>query len=782
MNDSDLKAIFRAEEKDSLGFLGSQLSADRGQAMDYYFQRPFGNEVEGRSQVVTSDVSDTVDWILPSLLRIFTSGPEVVRFDPTGPEDEEAAQQATDYINHVFHTENPGFLLLHAWFKDALLQKNGMVKVWYDTSDDVNVQNYPSLEEPDALALAKDPETDIISRTENEDGTIGLSVRKTKGGGRSRVAGVPPEEFLISRDAKTIDEARFVGHRRKRMASDLIAEGYRRSLIDAIPGDDDAMMQGEERSARSRYNEDDTTASTLDKATRQITVTEGYLRVDYDGDGIAELRMVTMAGEVVLENEPVDVVPFADLTPVPMSHRWAGRSIAELVMDLQLIKSTLWRQALDNMYLTTNQRTEIVDGQVNLDDLLTSRPGGAVRVKAAGMMREIQVTPTFQHALGMIEYIDTVKEKRTGVTSYNQGVDANSLNKTAHGLQNILNQAQQRIELIARIFAETGVRRLFKLLLRCESKYTKKAKTIRLRNKWVPMDPANWASEMDVAVSVGLGTGNREQVMGQLMNLAGLMREQIMLQRGVDGPFVTRENIWNMNKAISENSGFKSPEMFFTDPTQPQTGPDGQPMQQPMQPDPAMAAEAMKGQIEQAKLQIEQMKLRGEAVSQERKDVLAAQQMQLEHMREMAKVDVQAKTAQQSGQIEVAKLADGHMARQQDRFHAVQDRVEDRQAMREDGETSRGHEIKMKNSERVSEGQPLIDHEAEMQKIADAIMQAGQQQQQSMMQAMQAIAQAQMQSTQALVAAITAPKRTNLITDAAGKPIASEQVVAPTGA
>lgn len=779
MNDSDLKAIFRAEEKDSLGFLGSQLSADRGQAMDYYFQRPFGNEVEGRSQVITSDVSDTVDWILPSLLRIFTSGPEVVRFDPTGPEDEEAAQQATDYINHVFHTENPGFLILHAWFKDALLQKNGMVKVWYDTSDDVNVQNYPSLEEPDALLLAKDPETDIISRTENEDGTIGLSVRKTKNVGRSCVVGVPPEEFLISRDAKSIDDARFVGHRRKRMASDLIAEGYDRKVIDAIPGDDDAIMQGEERQARSRYEEDTSTTSTMDKATRQITVTEGYLRIDYDGDGIAELRMVTMAGETVLENEPVDMVPFADLTPIPMSHRWAGRSVAELVMDLQLIKSTLWRQALDNMYLTTNQRTEIVDGQVNLDDLLTSRPGGAVRVKAAGMMREIQVTPTFQHALGMIEYIDTVKEKRTGVTSYNQGVDANSLNKTAHGLQNILNQAQQRIELIARIFAETGVRRLFKLLLRCESKYTKKAKTIRLRNKWVPMDPANWSSEMDVSVSVGLGTGNREQVMAQLMNIGGVMRELIVLQRGVDGPFVSRDNIWNWNKAIAENSGFKSPETFFSDPTQPPVGPDGQPMpQQSLQPDPAQMAEQMKASIEQQRLQIEAAKAQGEAVSKERTDALKAQEIQLKHMQEMAKIEVAAKTAQQTGQIEVAKLADGHMARQEGRVAQIEDKTIDRQFAMEDGETSRGHEVKMKNAERVAEGQPLIDHEAEMEKIAQAIMQNGQQQLAALQASMQAIAQAQMQSTQALVAAITAPKRTNLIRDASGQPVASEQVVA----
>ena len=774
MNDSDLKAIFRAEERASLGYIGGTLSADRAKAMDYYFQSPFGNEVEGRSQVVTSDVADTVDWILPSLLRIFTAGPEVVRFDPTGPEDEDQAAQATDYVNHVFSVENPGFMILMAWFKDALLQKNGIVKVWRDEGDKWKVENYPSLQPEEAELLAGDPDVEVISKTENEDGTLGLSVRHKRPYGKSTVSGVPPEEFLISRDARSIMDARFLGHRVRKMASDLIDEGYPRKLIDSIPGEE-TNDRTEEREARDRYedNEDDATGASMDRSTRRIVVTEGYLRVDYDGDGVAELRMITMAGNEILENEPVDDHPFADLTPIPMPHKWAGRSVADLVMDLQLIRSTILRQMLDNLYLVNNARMEVVADQVNLDDLLTSRPGGIVRTRAAGMVKPIEVPPVFQHAMPALEWLSAEKEKRTGVTSYNQGVDANSLNKTAHGLQNILNQAQQRIELIARVFAETGVRRLFKLILRCEAKHQTKEKLIRLRNKWVPMDPRTWSSEMDCSVAVGLGTGNRDQMLMQLMNIGGIMKEYIALQGGVEGPFVSRQNLWNWNKAVTENSGFKSPETFFSDPTQP--GPDGQ-LQPAQAQNPQAMVEQMKAQIEAERLRIEEAKAKGEIVSKERQDALRAQEIQLKHVQEMAKLEVQVAGMQQSAQIEGAKMVDGQMAREQERQAQKEDKVFDRAAAQEDAEASRGHDVKMKNADRVAEGQPIIDHEAEMQKIADAILQAGEQQMQSMQAAMQALAQAQMQQTQALVAAITAPKQTKLIKDAAGNPVASEQV------
>lgn len=774
MNDSDLKAIFRAEERSSLSYIGGQLSADRAKAMDYYFQSPFGNEVEGRSQVVTSDVADTVDWILPSLLRIFTAGPEVVRFDPTGPEDEEQAAQATDYVNYVFNVENPGFMILHAWFKDALLQKNGIVKIARDDSEKPTISNYPRLAPEEAELMAGDADVTVISRTENEDGTVGVSLRKSKEYGCTVVSGVPPEEFLISRDARTIDDARFVGHRVRKLASDLVADGYSRSLVDRIPGDETAENTAETES-RSRYEDNDTglNAASMDRSTRQIIVTEGYLRVDYDGDGIAELRMVTMAGEEILENEPVDVVPFADLTPIPMSHKWTGRGVADLVMDLQLIRSTILRQMLDNLYLVNNARMEVVSDQVNLDDLLTSRPGGIVRTRAPGMVKPLEVPPVFQHGFPVLEWLSSEKEKRTGVTSYNQGLDANSLNKTATGITNILAQAQQRIELIARIFAETGVRRLFKMILSFEQKFSRREKIIRLRNKWVPMDPRNWSTEMDCSVAVGLGTGNKDQMLGQLMNIGGIMKEYIALQGGVDGPFVTRNNLWSWNKRVAENAGFKSPEEFFSDPTQP--GPDGQ-MQPAKAQDPAAMAEQMKAQIEAEKIRIDQARLQGETISQERQDALKAQEIQLKHVQEMAKLEVAVAGQQQQAQIEGAKMLDGQAARGEQREAEMQGRVMDRQAAREDAEASRGHEKTMKNSERMAEGQPIIDHEAEMQKIADAIMQAGQAQQESMMQAMQALAQAQMQQTQALVQAITAPKETKLIRDAAGNPIASQQV------
>lgn len=632
MTDADLKSAVLSSAQDSIGWRDSRLSSDRARALDLYYGRPFGNEMEGRSQVVSTDVADVVEWILPSLLRIFAGGSEVVRFEPTGPEDEEMARQASDYVNHIFNVDNPGFQILHSWFKDALLQKNGVVKVWWDESQEVNVERYARLAEPELVMLLADPDVQPVAHADHGDGFADITVQRRRPGGRVRITPVPTEEFLISRDARDLDSARFVGHRVLRTASDLIDDGFPRALVERLPAGGGLAWNAE---ALARMPDNDIGWPELgaesDPANRKIEVVEAYLRIDFDGDGIAELRQVTLAGDEVLVNQPVDAVPFADLTPIPMPHTWIGRSVADLVGDLQLIKSTILRQMLDNLYLANNARVEVVQDQVNLDDLLTSRPGGIVRVRQPGAVRPLVVPSIAGAAMPMLEFLDSVRENRTGVTRYNQGLDANSLNKTATGITSIMSASQQRLELVARVFAETGVKRLFKLILRLVARHQQAARIVRLRNAWVPMDPRSWNSGMDCTVTVGLGTGNREQTLGHMQILLNTMREVVTLQGGIGGPLVTFAQVRNVLTRYVEALGLKDSGQFFAEEVEAPAPPSAP------EPDPAATAMELKLAELQAKAQLDQAKLALEA----------------------RRIDIEERKAAHAAAIDASRLADG---------------------------------------------------------------------------------------------------------------------------
>ncbi|MBX6322602.1 MAG: hypothetical protein IRY94_12295 [Rhodospirillaceae bacterium] len=628
MDETALKALLAAEIDDALAHVAAGVGPQRRKALDYYLGEPFGNEVEGRSRVVSTDVADTIEWILPALLRIFTATDEVVRFEPTGPEDEEAARQATDYVNWIFTRDNPGFLILYILFKDALLQKNGIAKVWWEERAEATRETYlgKSLEEMQ-LVLA-DPDVEPIEHSAREGlglvrGPDGLpvegptllhdfTVKRTRRRGGVRIAAVPPQEFLISRRARSIEEAAFVAHRVRRTVSELVAQGHDRALVERLAATGEEAAD-EESAAHAAHDGNDLLADPgLNPAMRELWVTECYIRVDWDGDGIAERRRVTVAGPgcEILDNEPVDGVPFVSLTPIIMPHRFYGLSIADLVMDLQLIKSTILRQILDNLYLSNNGR-HVVSDQVNLDDMLTARPGGIIRLKNGALPGQGHVLPldtplVAAQAFPMLDYIDGVRENRTGVTRYNQGLDADALNKTASGISQIMSAAQQRLELIARVFAETGIKDLFRKVLELVCKHQTAPRILRLRNRWVAMDPRAWDAGMDMSITVGLGTGNRDQTLAHLQTLLAIQQKAIELQGGADGPIVTLANVYNTLAKLVENAGLKSPEAFFTDPAQ---APAPAAAAAPPPPDPALVALGHKAAIEAARLALERRKV-----------------------------------------------------------------------------------------------------------------------------------------------------------------------------
>ena len=578
----EILSILAREIHSSSGYIGGELVSRRKKSLEYYLGMPLGNEQEGRSQVVSNDVMDTVESLMPSLMKIFTSGDNVFSCEGVGPEDEEMARQASDYLNHIFLKENNGFTALYTAFKDALIQKNGILKVYWDDSSKTEREEYTRLTDDEFTDLVEDSEVSVTHHSEykepitddrgKEIDKVSLHdvvIHRTKLYGRVRIDPVPPEEFLIERRCKDIDSANFVAHRVNKTKTELIEMGYHPDVVYSLPTGD-GETYSEDKFVRHQNIDFGRGESTGDKSTDMVLIHECYIRMDADGDGRAELIKACVAGDgkKLLDVTEVDTIPFISMTPVIMPHRFHGRSIAELVEDIQLIKSTVMRQMLDNMYLTNNNRVAIQDGQVAMDDLLTNRPGGIVRTKQPpqNVMMPIQAQPITDQATTMLGYLDSVKESRTGITRQSQGLDANTLNKTATGQNQILTQSQMRMELIARIFAETGVKDLALKMFELVCKYQQKEKIVRIRGKYIPMRPYEWKDRVNVTVQVGLGTGSKEQ---QLILLNAILERQmqaINLQQNAFGPMVNLRNIYNTLKKLIENAGLNGVEPYFMDP------------------------------------------------------------------------------------------------------------------------------------------------------------------------------------------------------------------------
>jgi len=614
LEDMEIIAQIEAQENIAYGVNDSALSNDRAEAIDYYLGQPFGNEEEGRSQVVSYDVQDTIESALPQLLKVFVAGDKVVQFDPKGPEDQEAADQETDYVNHVVMEKNEGFKVFYVWFKDALLSKNGYVKVYANEEEEEEEYEYKGLSDAQLQMLASDEKTEVLEHTAYPDPSINMDalyqqammngvdpatimqpmlhdvkLKVTENNTEIEIKNVAPENMMISVEVSgpNLQEAKFVQHREVMQLAD-IAETFDKPLdyIKSVMSDLRDTFE-EESNARDIYDEE------YDRAieSQEALVKDTYIKLD------GERYRVVVLGNTVLYKEKCEYVPFACITPMIMPHRHIGRSYADLTMDIQLIKSTLIRGQLDNMYLANNGRYAISD-RVNLDDMLTSRPGGIVRVDGdpgSGIM-PLSHPPLPASSFGMVEYMDSMKEKRTGITAYNQGLDANSLNKTASGVAQIMSAAQQRVELVARTFAETGVKELFKLVHYLVRTTLTKPDIIRLRNKWVEVDPREWKARKDLSISVGLGAGNKDQQLVHLTSILQMQKEAIAV--GLTNP----EKIYNALAKLTQNAGFKNPEEFWVNPA-------NTPEQEGQQDKPSEAEIMVQGQlqIEQQKAQAQMM-------------------------------------------------------------------------------------------------------------------------------------------------------------------------------
>lgn len=631
MTERELLSLVDTEFSRAMGAEDGDISQERAKAWNYYLSKPFGNEIEGQSKVVTSDVADVVDGLMPSLLRIFTTADNLIDFEPVGEEDIEQARQESDYVNYVFFKRNPSFVLLYTWFFDALVQKNGIVKAWWDESKEVTTESYSGLTDDDLAELMDDEE---LEPTERDERTEHVTIEQTPGvflevpvtlhdvtfkrttkSGRVRVENVPPEEYRISADARVIDpcEARMVGHERMETRSELLAMGFDKDIVDSLPADGDLERSSEEQARRNKTDEDLDTPQ--DRSQDKILVKEGYIKVDYDGDGYSELRQVITAGNKILTNEEIDRQPFHVISPQPLPHKHFGRATAEKVMDTQLVNSTLRRQILDNLYHTNNPSHAVWEmgmGENTLDDLLTTQVGSVKRFARPvnESWQPITVPFTAGATFPFLEVLEKEKRDRTGIVADSEGLSPEALkNIQTSVLAQAFDVSRGKVECVARIFAETGLKSLFLHIHELVLKHQKRKEMVELRNQWVPVNPQEWRTRKNMSVKIGLGIGTREQ---NLIHLDAIWQKQKdMIDAGGMGLTLSPQNLYNTASEFVKNANLKTAALYFTDPK-------NQPM--PQRQDPS--AELLKAQIE----------------AQTQQNQITQERNMMQHQREMLKI------------------------------------------------------------------------------------------------------------------------------------------------
>jgi hypothetical protein len=641
LTEDEQRAIVGKRLSDTLNSSYSELRNDREKALDFYHGRPMGNEQEGRAQVVSKDMMDTIEWMMPSLLRIFATK-DAVQFDPVGPEDETLAKQETAYVTHVLWKKNPGFMILYNWIKDALMQKVGYVKYWWEDEEKVCFDHYTGLTDDQLLltmqSLQEQGEVDIVGSEQDDDGTWSIKIRQKKKYGCAKIEVTPPEEIIVDSQCRgDVKKAKFAGHLRKLTRSDLIQMGYSRKQVEAVT--DYRHEISSEEMAR------DTVAETLDDdkqgvdwATTELTLLECYTYLDVDDDGIAELRHYLMGGDVILENEEFPEIPLESWTPIPVPHRHVGLSIYDIMEDLQRIKTALQRGLLDNVYFTNAPRLIYDKNTVDVGMLQINRPGGHIANNGPvmGAALPVPVNPMAGQLLPVIDYMDAVKETRTGVGRMTSGVDADVLAQSTKGAYvDAKSAANQRIEAIARIFAETGMSSLYGSLHRLLSRHQDWQTRFKLRNEWVDVNPTEWQERANMTVSVGLGNSSRDEVR---QNLSLMAAAQEKLRAG-DAGLVQSNNMYALFRRFQTEMGFENDE-FATDPKSPEYQQYKQGQQG--QKDPFVQGEEIKAQANMAGKQLD-AQVKREGMAQERD--LKITEMELSAGVDLAKAGIGAEVA-----------------------------------------------------------------------------------------------------------------------------------------
>lgn len=577
MTEDDIQNIASDAVTDAIDFVESEIAEDRIKAQRYFDGEVDIGEEDGRSTIVSTKVRDTIRNIKPSLMRVFLSNQNFVQFVPRNPQEVQQAETATQYVHSEF-TEKNGYRVISDAFHDALLKKAGVVKVYWDEYTESETYTLTNLSEAEMMVVVNDPDVEVMEQgmetsmsmdefgAEIETPVYSLRVAHYKKGGKLCVESVPPEEFFVSRSARSLDDAYCVGHRTEMRVSDLVAMGYDFEMVSNLSGitDYDSMAEAEdfERRGYDQVKEEDI----LDPSMKQISVTEAYMKIDVDGTGIAQLHRILMGGGdyQLLDVTPVNEIPFAVFEVDPEPHAFFGRSVADLIIEDQDASTAIMRGILDNIAMTNNPRTMMVEGQVNIDDLLNNEIGGVVRVKQAGAIQDLAVPFVAGQTLTALQYYDSMIEQKTGVSRASMGLDPDALqNATATAARLTVNAAAGQIEVIARNLAEGGMTRLFKLMLKALVENSPEDTMMRVAgDQFAPIDPRSWNTDMGMSVNVGLGTGKDDERIQVLMQTLQTQM-QIWQAYGASNGLVGMTNIRNTLADILGMGGIRNADRYY---------------------------------------------------------------------------------------------------------------------------------------------------------------------------------------------------------------------------
>ncbi len=700
MNDIELVALIEQQEREASSFAENELQTARERAMRYYKRDrtlPEFLHDEGRSGVITSQVQDMVEQAIPALLKPFVTTDKVAEFQPQRPEDEEGAKQASEAVQFVFNSQNQGVLVLAAAAKDALLAGNCYARVYYEEPK-VKREKYKNLTmEELMLALQRTPSAQVVEQEiDVESGLISVTLEITQDQPKVCVEPVPPEQVRIYRDWHKVDlqDCPFVQIRTRKSLGDLREEGY--DVPDDLSGEDDFSAESGEYEAR--HGEMEWEDGSPDPAMRKVWVSESFIRCDFNGDGKLELIRAVKAGRTLLEREEVDVINVAAGTLNLNPHVHHGQADAELMEDLQLISTALTRQTLDNLYLSNNPRSAVLSTpsgapQASMDDLLNNRPGGVVREYVPNAVRPLPVPFFAEKSFGMLEFIEQMGEKRLGFTRNLAGMNPDSLNQTARGAMILQSNAMERLEMRARVFGETFVKSVFRLILYSLTQSGLSQFTYRLRDQFHVVDPRQWKQGWDMSLYVGLGSGaQKDQQLGHLMTI--LQDQMGLLQMGFMGKLVTPEQMYNVRARISENAGFKDPGEFYLDP-------ESEEAQQiaAQTPPPPPPPEMMKLQAEKEKTQMQlqadaqkgQQDLMLEQQRAEQEFAIEQARLQLEAMKVQAQIELERAKAQAQMMLQGQKLQADMVMKEQQQAQQTQlaEQEQQREAEKEDADDAK---------------------------------------------------------------------------------------------
>ena len=567
MTSEELQGYVGAMIDDAKKYIDDSVSPNRALATKYFRGEEFGNEEEGRSSVVDMTVRDTVGKIMPAMMRTFFGGEKVVEFVPQTAMDVQFAEAATDYVNHVLNKDNNLYMECQAAWEDALVRKTGIIKYYWEDNGDDEAYQLTGLDEMSLNALLSDPElsVDVISNMMTDMGeSYSVQVTRSARNGRVKVKALPCEEFLIDRDATNLEDAILTAHRRMATASELIQMGYDRDLVENKAASVDELDDNVERRVRDPAALDYGFRS--EESVKLVEYVEAYMRVDWNNDGVAELRKICCMGNdyEIVHHEAWSHPPFAIFSPIPEAHVFFGTSIFDLVGDIQKIKSNVLRNSLDSLSLSIHPRMVITEGQVNLEDVQNTEIGAIIRQDQPGAVQSLTLPYVGKDAFPMLGYLDSLKEGRTGISKASMGLDAENLQSTtAVAVNATIQGAQAQMELIARNFAEIGMRQLYSGVLKLLIQHQDYARMVRLREEFVPIDPRAWNSNMDVSVNVPIGGSSDQEKMSSLQSIM-TVQENIIGKFGINNPLVSLANYRNTINAAIEMAGFKNVDAFIT--------------------------------------------------------------------------------------------------------------------------------------------------------------------------------------------------------------------------